>query len=173
MHRFLAWMRWEFGRRIELTIGVRLIILDRFVKAVALVLGGIVLLATERTGALAQFTERVQTELNVSSGSHLWLRLTNWVLQHLAMLGGSAETALAIAALLYGLLEAVEGTGLILRRRWAEYLVLLATCAFIPVEVDELVRHPTVWKALALLINVVIVVYLVRRKRLFLDDRLT
>ena len=169
MQRAAAWMRWELNRRIELTLGHRLIIIDRFVKAVVLVLGGIVLLIAERTGALAQLTERLQTELNVSPGSHLWLRLTSWLLEHVATLSGGAQTALAIAAMLYGLLEAFEGFGLILHRRWAEYLVLLATCAFIPLEVDELARHPTVWKAVAFLINVAIVVYLVRRKRLFLE----
>ena len=171
MQRAAAWVRWEMGRRIELTLGLRLIILDRFVKAVALIGGGVVLLVAERTGALAQFTARLQTELNLNPGSHLWLRLTSWLLQHLATLSSGAQTALAIAAMLYGLLEALEGTGLILRRRWAEYLVLLATVAFIPLEIDELLHHPTVWKGLALLINVAIAVYLVRRKRLFLERR--
>lgn len=169
MQRAAAWARWEMGRRVELTLGLRLIIVDRFVKAVALILGGIVLLVAERSGELAELTARLQAEINVSPGSHLWLRLTNWVLQHITTLSGGAQTALAIAAMLYGLLEAFEGFGLILRRRWAEYLVLLATCAFIPLEVDEVIRHPTVWKGIALLINVAIVVYLVRRKRLFLD----
>ena len=56
-----------------------------------------------------------------------------------------------------------------MRRRWAEYLVLIATSAFLPVEIDELIRHPTPFKGLALAVNIVIVAYLVWRKRLFLE----
>jgi uncharacterized membrane protein (DUF2068 family) len=71
--------------------------------------------------------------------------------------------------MLYGALEAFEGYGLLRRRRWAEYLVLLATAAFLPLEVDELIRKPTLFKAGALLVNLLIIVYLIWRKRLFLE----
>ena len=69
------------------------------------------------------------------------------------------------------MLEVTEAVGLILRRRWAEYLVLLATIAFLPLEIDEMLRSPSALKALTLLINVAIVVYLVWRKQLFLSRR--
>ena len=157
------------GRRIPVTLGIRLIILDRCVKAFALILGGVVLLVSAQTGALAQFASRLQTEINVSPGSHLWLRVTDYVVQHISALGARTEDALAGAALAYAALEIVEAIGLVKRRRWAEYLVLLATCAFIPLEVDELIKHPTPLKALTLLINVAIAVYLVVRKQLFLE----
>jgi uncharacterized membrane protein (DUF2068 family) len=62
-----------------------------------------------------------------------------------------------------------EGFGLLLRRRWAEYLILIATVVFIPVKVEELATRPSVFKALAMLVNVLIVAYLVWRKRLFLE----
>jgi uncharacterized membrane protein (DUF2068 family) len=164
-----AWVRWELSRRIELTLGLRLIIIDRFVKAVALLGGGIVLLVVTATGGIQGFTDQLQTQLNLSPGRHLWLRLVEWLAQRFTSLSRTAEVAVAIAAILYGLLEGFEGTALVMRRRWAEYLVLLATAAFIPLEVDELIRHPTVLKGLAFVVNVAIVVYLIRRKRLFLD----
>ena len=166
-----AWTRQEMSRRIELTTGLRLIVLDRTVKAVVLTVGGIALLIAERTGALTNLTSEVQEQLNLNSGSHLWLRLINALLQRFGSLSSTARTALAIAILLYALLEAVEAIGVLARRRWAEYLVLLATVAFIPVEVDELVRRPSIWKALTLLINIAIAVYLVWRKRLFMPAR--
>ena len=56
-----------------------------------------------------------------------------------------------------------------MRRRWAEYLVLLATVVFIPVEIEELAARPSAFKALALLVNLLIVAYLIWRKRLFLE----
>ena len=164
-----AWARWELSRRIELTLGLRLIIIDKAIRAIALTLGGIVLLVTVRSGALDAFADRLQNDLNVRPGSNLWLRLTNYAVGRFTALGVGTQVALAIAAFLYGLLEAVEGVGLLVRRRWAEYLVLLATCAFIPLEVVELIRHPTGFKALAFLFNIVIVIYLGWRKRLFLD----
>lgn len=168
MRRVLAWLRWEMSRRVALTTGVKLIVLDRGVKAVVLTIAGIALIVTERTGLLVSITDRIHQELNLAPGSHLWLRLTDDVLQHLGRLSNRAQIALGIALLAYAALETVEAIGLIARRRWAEYLVLLATVAFIPLEIDELLRHPTVFKGLALLVNVAIAVYLVIRKRLFL-----
>lgn len=167
MQRAVEWVRWELSRRIDMTAGVRLIVLDRGVKAVALTIGGIALLIAERRGVLATLTTEVQEQLNLSPGSHLWLRLINAVLQRFGSLSGGAQIALAIALLLYALLETVEAVGLLARRRWAEYLVLMATLAFIPLEVDELFHHVTVLKALAFAVNVAIAVYLIWRKRLF------
>jgi uncharacterized membrane protein (DUF2068 family) len=168
-NRLTVWLRWEFSRRIELTAGVRLIILDRFIKAVALLVGGVALIVVTETGGIREIAERVQDQLNLDSGRHLWLRLTGLILQRFASLSRATEVAIAIAAILYGLLEVLEGVGLLLRRRWAEYLVLLATCAFLPVEIEELVRRSTVLKTLAFMVNIAIIFYLGWRKRLFLD----
>jgi Predicted membrane protein (DUF2127) len=57
----------------------------------------------------------------------------------------------------------------LIRRRWAEYLVLIATAAFLPIEIDELIHRATFFKAGALLVNLAIVAYLIWRKRLFLE----
>ena len=67
---------------------------------------------------------------------------------------------IAIGALGYGALELVEGVGLWYDQLWAEYLTVIATSLLIPVEIYELVRHPTLWKAGGLVVNVAIVVYL-------------
>ena len=53
------WVRWEVSRRFEVTLGIRLIILDRFVKALVLGLGGIVLLVVTETGGLRDFTHQL------------------------------------------------------------------------------------------------------------------
>src|ERR1700712_4519249 len=76
-------------------------------------------------------------------------------------------TLLAVGLLLYGLLELVEGVGLWRARRWAEYLTVVATAAFLPLEVHELLKTVTVTKVGALAINILAVVYLVLAKRLF------
>jgi uncharacterized membrane protein (DUF2068 family) len=66
------------------------------------------------------------------------------------------------AALAYGGLELVEGGGLFLRRRWAEWLTVVATTLLIPLELYELIRKPSVLKAVGLIVNILIVVYLAR-----------
>ncbi|MDQ1632003.1 MAG: hypothetical protein QOC80_1975 [Frankiaceae bacterium] len=76
-------------------------------------------------------------------------------------------TLLAVGLLLYGLLELVEGAGLWLARRWAEYLTVVATAAFLPLEIHEMLKTVTVTKVGAFVINVLAVVYLVLAKRLF------
>jgi uncharacterized membrane protein (DUF2068 family) len=76
-------------------------------------------------------------------------------------------TLLAVGLLLYGLLEVVEGVGLWRARRWAEYLTVVATAIFLPLEVHELLKTVTVTKVGAFAINVLAVVYLVLAKRLF------
>lgn len=67
----------------------------------------------------------------------------------------------------YGLLELVEGVGLWLLRRWAEYLTVVATAAFLPLEIYELTKAVTATKLAAFVINVAVVVYLIVAKRLF------
>jgi uncharacterized membrane protein (DUF2068 family) len=81
----------------------------------------------------------------------------------------SAGTYTTIAWLVgaYGAVQLTEGAGLWGGRRWAEYLAVVATTAFVPLEVYELVHHATVWKALALAVNLVAVAYLVHKGRLF------
>ena len=69
------------------------------------------------------------------------------------------------------MLELVEGTGLWLDQLWAEYLTVIATSLLIPVEVYELVRHPSVWKAGGILVNIAIVAYLIRLLRRRLKSR--
>jgi uncharacterized membrane protein (DUF2068 family) len=163
------WVRWEFGRSIEVTTAIRLITLERFVKAVVLIVGGIILLTLSAKTDIHQLVNTIQVQLNLDSGRGLWRQLVDQVLDRFGHASRLQATAVAVGAILYGCLEAFEGIGLLLRRRWAEYLVLVATAAFLPVEIDELIRKPSVFKAGALLINVLIIAYLIWRKRLFLE----
>ncbi|MGZ4571757.1 MAG: DUF2127 domain-containing protein [Blastococcus sp.] len=81
--------------------------------------------------------------------------------------GRGTLTLVATGLLAYGLLELVEGVGLWLAKRWGEYLTVVATAAFLPYEVYELLKSVTVTKVVAFAINVLAVVYLVLAKRLF------
>jgi uncharacterized membrane protein (DUF2068 family) len=159
------WCRWEFGRRIQINGVIIYIICERLLKAVVLIGGGIVLLVVASNIDLRNAAAQAQAQLDLGAGTSLWRRLFD---QLLAKFGGHADP-IAIGALLYGALEIAEAIGLLLRRRWAEYLVLLATVAFLPLEVDELLLGPSPLKGLTLAVNVAVAVYLVWRKRLFLE----
>ncbi len=82
-------------------------------------------------------------------------------------LKGSTLSALGLIAAGYAVLEGVEAVGLWFRKRWAEYLTFVATTLLLVPEVYELTGRITVFKVLALLINLAIVAYLLIAKRLF------
>ena len=68
----------------------------------------------------------------------------------------------------YGALFLTEGLGLLFRKRWAQYLTVIATGSLIPLEAYEIFRHCTPSRIVLLLGNLAIVVYLaleIRRKR--------
>jgi uncharacterized membrane protein (DUF2068 family) len=52
-------------------------------------------------------------------------------------------------------------------RRWGEYLAVVATSVFLPLEVYELTQRVTVLKLGALLVNVAAIIWLLWSKRLF------
>ena len=79
----------------------------------------------------------------------------------------SHTTVLAIGAIAYAVLEGTEGVGLAMRRRWAEYLTVIATGVLIPFEAYEVIHKVTLFRVGALLLNLAVVGYLAYRKRLF------
>ena len=61
----------------------------------------------------------------------------------------------------YAALFLTEGTGLLFRKRWAEWLTIIATSSLMPIEVYELVEKFTAVRLFALLINAAVVLYLI------------
>jgi uncharacterized membrane protein (DUF2068 family) len=76
-------------------------------------------------------------------------------------------TLLVWGILAYGALQLLEGVGLWMLRRWGEYVAVVGTSLFVPVEVHELLDRVTVLRVLALLVNLFAVAYLLYTKRLF------
>jgi uncharacterized membrane protein (DUF2068 family) len=73
----------------------------------------------------------------------------------------------AIGVLAYGALELLEGVGLWLMKRWGEYVAVVGTAIFIPLEVYELLERVTWLRVLAFAFNVFAVIYILWTKRLF------
>jgi uncharacterized membrane protein (DUF2068 family) len=70
---------------------------------------------------------------------------------------------LSAGTFIYGLLFLTEGTGLLMRKHWAEYLTIISTALFIPLEIYELIERFTLVRLSVLAINGAIVWYLAMR----------
>lgn len=66
-----------------------------------------------------------------------------------------------VGTFVYAAVFLTEGIGLSLRQRWAEYLTIVTTGSFLPLEIYEIFKHVTAAKITLLLINILIVIYLV------------
>ncbi len=82
------------------------------------------------------------------------------MLQWISGLSESRMHALRFVTLAYAAVFAVEGVGLWMRRRWAEWLTTIITASLIPLEVWELIRNPNIGAAGVLAANIAIVGYL-------------
>jgi len=72
---------------------------------------------------------------------------------------------LTIGTVLYAALFVVEGVGLWFAQIWAEYLTIVATAGFIPVELYEVTTGNSIPKMVTLVLNLAIVVFLVIQVR--------
>ncbi len=87
------------------------------------------------------------------------------VIAKLRNLDHAHRLEIAIALCVYASLFAVEGVGLVLRKVWAEYLTVVITTSFIPLEVYEMVEKESLVKGLVIAANVAAVLYLLWRLR--------
>jgi uncharacterized membrane protein (DUF2068 family) len=86
------------------------------------------------------------------------------VLESLTGVSPKQVAAVGFGTMLYSGLLLAMAWGLYLRHAWAEWLTIIATGLFIPIEAYEVIRFPQLTYALALAVNVLIVWYLVRRR---------
>jgi uncharacterized membrane protein (DUF2068 family) len=101
-------------------------------------------------------------------------RLIDELLAKIAGIDHRTMRRLGVGTLVYASVFAVEGLGLLFAKTWAEYMTAGVTTSFLPIEVYELIEHPSMTKALVMLINVGVVVYLVieiRRRRTIEQSR--
>jgi uncharacterized membrane protein (DUF2068 family) len=88
-------------------------------------------------------------------------RIVTQLLEWFSGLSVSRIHALRMVTLAYAAVFAVEGVGLWMQKRWAEWLTVIITASLIPLEVWEIFFRPTIGKVLILLANVAVVAYLV------------
>jgi uncharacterized membrane protein (DUF2068 family) len=126
------------------------------------------LLVAVGVGAL-QLLHRDMADALASVVHHLHLRPENrYVGRLLAFVTGVDPRRLreiSAGTFTYAALLLTEGIGLLLRQRWAEYFTVVVTSSFIPLELYEVWRHPTIPRLGVIVINAAIVWYLIRRLR--------
>ncbi len=126
-------------------------------------LKGLALLAVA-IGALKLLHKDVAAEvqrwvdyLRVDPQSHFIRRL----LEKFGMLDDRRLKELTVGTFFYSALLLTEGIGLAFRKRWAEYLTIVATASLLPLEVYEIAKRASVARILLLLVNIAVVAYLV------------
>jgi uncharacterized membrane protein (DUF2068 family) len=134
---------------------LRLIAVERSVRGV-LLLGAGAYLITHLGSDLGRIADHAMRAVELDPRRPFLHR----IITRLHSLHARTVLVTGIAATGYGLLELVEGVGLWLDRLWAEYLTVIATSLLIPLEVYELVRKPTLFKAAGIAVNIAIVAYL-------------
>jgi uncharacterized membrane protein (DUF2068 family) len=92
-------------------------------------------------------------------------RFIHRLLSHVLFVTPAQLKATSAGTFVYAGLLLTEGTGLLLRKRWAEYFTIITTGGLIPLEVYEISRRLTASKIAVLVINVAIVIYLVEHVR--------
>ena len=140
--------------------GVRAIALFKLVKAVILLALGIVTLTLLHRD-IGETLSRWAAELHLDPDG----RLVQSALERGADLSPGRLRAIAGGMFFYAGLLGVEGVGLFLGKRWAEYFTVFVTGSLVPLEIYEIVRRPTVVRIATLVVNLVIVAYLIARLR--------
>ena len=158
------------GRPLRDKVVLRLIAINRALHFLAL--GALAILAfilANHRNELRGPVSRAIADLQggpIGNGTHAKHGILHTI-EKIFSLDSSTIRVFAAAIGVYAIVEGVEAVGLWRGRRWAEYLTLIVTASFLPLEVYELSHRVTVFKILALVINIAIVVYLLYAKRLF------
>jgi len=139
---------------------IRLIAAERLIRGVLLVIAGVYLVTHSHTD-FGRLADRFMRALEIDPRQPFFHR----IVVRLHKLDAGTVMITGIAAICYGVLETVEGTGLWLEKLWAEWLTVIATSLLIPLELYELVHKPSLLKAGGTAVNIAIVAYLARRLR--------
>ena len=139
---------------------LRTIAVFKFVKAVLLVIAGagVLRLVHRDIGSLAQhLVDKFHIDPGTPYVADALSRISSLTPHRLQQIG--------LVAFVYAGLFLLEGAGLWSLKRWGEWVTVVITGSLLPIEIYELVHHPTFPKTAVLLMNAAIVAYLIWRIR--------
>lgn len=153
------------GKALDELVVIRAIAIERGLHVIFfLTLAAALVLLEIGLPALQRDAQTLLPLLDQTRGGQQFF--SRW-LDRLINLDGGHVWILAAMSLGYALLEAVEAFFLWRGKRWAEYLTVVATAAFLPLEIYELVDRVSALKISAMAVNLAILAYLIWTKRLF------
>ena len=129
---------------------LKLIALFKIGKGVLLLLLGVSLLfLNARTRWMDALSDWTADEILLEHS-----RAVAYLLDKLqAVLAGGTLHAAGLLALFYTAVLFTEGIGVYMQQRWAEFLMIFATAAFIPLEIRHTWHHPSLAAVLILAVN--------------------
>lgn len=159
------------GRELRSAFILRLLAIERWVRGLVIVLLGVAVLRLESTqvslrqlfdqdlSSLKPFFNQIHFNVSDSATIRSIERVLNARRSTLNLIAGGL--------FFYGTLQLLEGVGLWSLKRWGEYLAVVGTTVFIPLEIYEITENVSWLKIVILVINVAAVLYLLLSKRLF------
>jgi uncharacterized membrane protein (DUF2068 family) len=87
-------------------------------------------------------------------------RLVHGLISKLGLMNDHKLEELSFGSFFYASLLLIEGGGLWMKKRWAEYFTIIMTCSLIPLELYEIAKRVTVTRIAFLVVNLAIVWYL-------------
>lgn len=136
--------------------GLLLIAIFKLVKAITLIAAGV--------GALRLLNPAIASRVE-SWLTHVQLEPGRRIVALLAHANEHQIKALGALAFGYALVFLIEGTGLLMRKRWAEFFTIVVTGSLLPFEIYELAKGFSAAKVVTIAINIAVVIYLVLRVR--------
>src|SRR5262245_12379282 len=159
------------GRHLRDVVIMRALAVERVVRTVLFILLGVGVLAVRGThGRLQSAFENELPLIRPLANQIGWNPDNSKLLHHIDQAFGLSPTTLAwIAVVLFGYaaIELIEAIGLWLMTRWGEYFAVIATGAFLPLEIYEITEKVTAFRVITLVINIAAIVWLLWTKRLF------
>jgi uncharacterized membrane protein (DUF2068 family) len=139
------------------------IIAFKLLKGCLLLLAALVVYNMAGLDLQQQFAQLIQ-QANLDLESKMFNQFAQW----LSSITEANVRMFATGTVLYSIFSFVEGTGLIFRASWAGWMAIGESAFFVPIELYQLLRGPSVTLAIILVVNIVIVWYLYAyRHRLF------
>jgi uncharacterized membrane protein (DUF2068 family) len=159
------------GKALREAFILRILAVERWIRALilALLAAAVVEFESTQTSLQAWFEREIPKLQPLAKQFNYNLDKSPTVERLRSLLHSRHGTLHLVEAFLigYALLQLAEGIGLWSLKRWGEYVAAVGTSVFLPLEVYELTKEVTWLKVVAFAINLVLVVYLVWRKRLF------
>jgi uncharacterized membrane protein (DUF2068 family) len=152
--------RWNHSEHARGLLLIGVFKLTKATLSIALGVGALRLLHRD----VAEFVLRALDALRIDPERHI----VALIMHKADLINNHQLRQFSIVTFCYAGLCLIEGTGLMLEKRWAEYFTVTLTAALLPWECYEIAKHFTGVRVVVLFINIAVLVYLawlLRRKR--------